>query len=910
MAPLPMQRRGQHLDLDLGLQGSSARAADGPWRSRRGSRSTPELLPSLSRKTNPLQPVAAIVPPEDSFGTLPAVHSRGVQHWRNTEVLRGPPGAPRTQGSSSATRLANALVPPRLQSQASAHAGLAVQGRSNGLTITQMGMSTGALSDATDMTQIPFGAAMRSDGFLASPHRRGARLEGRLAQPLRPRGPSLAVDGYGYELYPSDGSGTGSSLPMLGKGCLPPCWSRGLSPTASPLPPEAMLEASWQFQASRRGSLSSFREQSMSPHRSPSPVVSSIFDESASPSARSRSPPSPKARAFKPDPMLRIIPLSQWLLEHGLAGGASTMTESTRADTLAAGMASTSLSELDTSRYSSSHPMFVKGRNFGQGGAPGFSEEGGLNRAYVERLAQMAEAKGLTLGEAGEDMQIFRLTLHDRSARKRAIDLGQWRNWMKLDMGGPDGGGGSWEDDPNNPRNKRPKVGPGTDGPGGSGGGGAGGGDDAAGGGPGADGYRPGGRDRPGGPGGPGDGSDGPDGPNGGRGPNGKPGQGGSGGAGDGTGDGQNGPGGGTGGKGDDKYGTVEVEPDDPNDPNSPNYKGGDEGGDGPGDKGRTRNRGQGGEGGRGKDKKVTDGPGNGMGGDLDIDGLGKKGDESDDEPHEPGALFKINKKPSQLAQDFPDGVLFPDPEAARQRRAQRTGEGQEEDDDDDIYGETQHDFGSLMPGLRTGLAEMFREAIKDSWAKVMLEAVEKGPLGADHMSTSLPPRPAEFHERRSESKGSVDMAALRSLPGSPTMARRPMPPPLKEDEFGETDTSTLGSPMPGRSESRRMDREMTDCPYSMLESPKRCPSGFSVLESPKGSPVSSDVEESKKTLQRMQYARRLEAKTSALTTSRTQQNWRQRMKLCERTLGNLDSVGAFAARTSGGGSALLATTF
>lgn len=275
------------------------------------------------------------------------------------------------------------------------------------------------------------------------------------------------------------------------------------------------------------------------------------------------------------------------------------------------------------------------------------------------------------------------------------------------------------------------------------------------------------------------------------------------------------------------------------------------------------------------------------MDGDLDLDGR-KEGD-SDDEPWEPGALFKIKKDPSQLETDFPDGVLFPDLEAAKERRAKRMGLGEQEEDDDDLYGESPHQFGSCMPGLRTGLAEMFRKAIKEAWAKIMLEAVVNTSADGQMMSTmgtGLPPKPADFVETRRWSKSDGDMTNLGSLPGSPSRAREAGRPLPLTEPGQEIEASTCDSPS-----MDRLRRQLGDDTQEQA-----------LLGSPKGSPVSSDAEETSRTLQRLRYARRLEARTSTVAAaSRSRQKWRQCVKLCKRKLGTLDSVGAFAERQCNG---------
>jgi len=56
----------------------------------------------------------------------------------------------------------------------------------------------------------------------------------------------------------------------------------------------------------------------------------------------------------------------------------------------------------------------------------------GLAGNYLRKLAAAARAQGmLPLEEESGDLHVFRLTLHDRAARRRYVDLGLWRSWAR-----------------------------------------------------------------------------------------------------------------------------------------------------------------------------------------------------------------------------------------------------------------------------------------------------------------------------------------------------------------------------------------------------------------------------------------------------------------------------------------------
>eukprot|EP00930_Biecheleria_cincta_P013045 TRINITY_DN11829_c0_g1_i2.p1 TRINITY_DN11829_c0_g1~~TRINITY_DN11829_c0_g1_i2.p1 ORF type:complete len:763 (-),score=147.26 TRINITY_DN11829_c0_g1_i2:13-2301(-) len=111
------------------------------------------------------------------------------------------------------------------------------------------------------------------------------------------------------------------------------------------------------------------------------------------------------------DPFLRIVPLSQWLCELGLADGpqASFPSQRPRANGKA-DPASLRVSGRSWFSFAAEHGKLAK-------------HGGKLERAFVEHLAILATSHYLPLEEVAEDLQIWRLKLHDRAARRRLADL-------------------------------------------------------------------------------------------------------------------------------------------------------------------------------------------------------------------------------------------------------------------------------------------------------------------------------------------------------------------------------------------------------------------------------------------------------------------------------------------------------
>lgn len=634
--------------------------AEPVWPTRR-HRSTSELL-GQRNKAGLFQSPAVVLPE-----ALPAMSCRG---------FRRAVGVPRTQATPAATRLAQAMVHPAKYAEPQSFA----------TSLVQLGGRQDEGLSAIGTTQPLL----------------GRRLTGRQTQPLRLQ----------QDHSPAGQPEAAHPLPSL-----PPAWSRPLVSTAT-------LSSSL---------VTTLRATSPSPdRRSTSPVVSDwTASPTGSPTSRSQSPRAfgtgtltlrrlSKTLLAATDPLLRVVPLSHWLLAHGLVQPLTTSTGPSNCsfDDMARATVDTDITNFRPSTGS----MLIKGKSFGQGSLSGSMRPGssdGLSRAYVERLAQMAQERGLTLAEADEDLQIFRLVLHSRQARRRMIDLGLWRSWLRP---GADthGIGGRADAD----ADTAGKAGKGKKGQGdqslagsaagghvGSGSGGAGGLDGGAG--------------------------------AGGGGAAGKMSKGeleeeerkrreaaaraataaaaGSGGAGGGGGEqGEVLAGGGKTPKG---GAGKEVEEEKPQEKDkAEEHEEGDAEGADVAEARRRMNFGAGGtRSGAASPSGATGAGATAGGGDADEELARRRKD--DDEPWERGALFKVKKGVSQAETDFPDGVLLPVPPQGVHGR----GEDEDEDESPPV---------TWMPlsSVRGGLAEEFRQAIKEAWAKILLEAV-LSPRAAPYMA-------------------------------------------------------------------------------------------------------------------------------------------------------------------------------
>jgi len=193
---------------------------------------------------------------------------------------------------------------------------------------------------------------------------------------------------------------------------LPPAFSRPLSPK-----PQQQAQHLQQVLESVQSSQAPSLElgQQAIP-QSYFPVDDHMF---GSPLQSSRAP-MPRRQVWKgssatqpqADPFLRVVPLGQWLQELGLINDNPRATFPMR---------QRSAQQLDYEN------MLVTGRSWNgfatDPGAGTAKERAKLDRAFVEHLAMLAKTRMLPLPELGEDLQIWRLKLHDRTARKRLADL-------------------------------------------------------------------------------------------------------------------------------------------------------------------------------------------------------------------------------------------------------------------------------------------------------------------------------------------------------------------------------------------------------------------------------------------------------------------------------------------------------
>jgi len=212
---------------------------------------------------------------------------------------------------------------------------------------------------------------------------------------------------------------------------LPPAWSQPLSPSSN--------------------SMTRWRLGLVPVNPALSPKI-----RMASPTSHSSRSPSPTVPPKgKTDPLLRVIPLSEWLQERGLDPGRCARPP----DSEAAGAEDSPVE------------LFITGRALLAALRASIGPNGKIDRAFLESLRELASGGPLAAGnssrasgafleglrelagfgppgfaEGGDEaLLIRRLILHDRLARRRIIDLigrdrfrGLWRAGMDKKRGGQD----------------------------------------------------------------------------------------------------------------------------------------------------------------------------------------------------------------------------------------------------------------------------------------------------------------------------------------------------------------------------------------------------------------------------------------------------------------------------------------
>lgn len=254
-----------------------------------------------------------------------------------------------------------------------------------------VGASLGSTADSDGFQHAGMGKTILPSGYRA----RKSELD-TTRRPFQ-SAEALEVTGKGGSISSTMRRPAAVTLPAL-----PPAFSRPLSPGSQAQPSERLQQQLLQKQAAQTW------------HPSPSDSDDSPMADTQSPMQSSKaSRPGVSRRPIWTgggDPLLRIVPLGQWLKELGIVNdppgaslpGAPHQQDSASPDSLLV----SGRSWLGLITDSTNHAQRAK-----------------LDRAFVEHLALLAKSRFLPLDEVAEDLQIWRLKLHDRAARKRLTDL-------------------------------------------------------------------------------------------------------------------------------------------------------------------------------------------------------------------------------------------------------------------------------------------------------------------------------------------------------------------------------------------------------------------------------------------------------------------------------------------------------
>jgi len=297
-----------------------------------------------------------------------------------------------------------------------------------------------------------------------------------------------------------------------------------------------------------------------------------------------------------------------------------------------------------------------------------------------------------------------------------------------------------------------------------------------------------------------------------------------------------------------------------------------------------------------------------GYGGSGSPNGMGKDGVEFFEEVLTgPQPFFKMKPAPKNLLEEWARMLLPPDLALGSSGRVGKDGRSvSKEDGDPDSPSNKAPPSAGTMVGLRRNMAEEFRNAVKEAW------------LTIDQSSTMT--RTASCVRSTDEIKDATRPARVKEV------ADRTSLPDDLEGAMPARGTSATGGTSPARSSSAmsgtRPQGAEGEATARMLRREKS--SDLEGLEEGGNGKVTEDEDEpefsheesflsagdmsdidlgySEKQLQRKRYSTRLQARTNALLSrNRPSRRWNQRVDACKRSLGSLTALSAFAERSVSG---------
>jgi len=108
---------------------------------------------------------------------------------------------------------------------------------------------------------------------------------------------------------------------------------------------------------------------------------------------------------------LQVIGLAQWLKELGIIDKIPNVA-------LGGGLGGT-----QKLGFEDQYDLLVSGRSFLGLSTSSARQRAKLDRAFLDHLANLATSSSLSLDEVADDLQVWRLKLHDRAARRRLTDI-------------------------------------------------------------------------------------------------------------------------------------------------------------------------------------------------------------------------------------------------------------------------------------------------------------------------------------------------------------------------------------------------------------------------------------------------------------------------------------------------------
>lgn len=264
--------------------------------------------------------------------------------------------------------------------------------------------------------------------------------------------------------------------------------------------------------------------------------------------------------------------------------------------------------------------------------------------------------------------------------------------------------------------------------------------------------------------------------------------------------------------------------------------------------------------------------------------------------------MFKIKQASSILETQFPDGNLLPEGcvEAAW-NAARRIAEMDENDAAEYRDEEGLEQDWATMTGLRTGLADQFRTAVKEAWAQIATEAQISASLGEDASKTPAPPWMSLFAQRRRGHDNHRE-SGEDHLPEVPGARKDGDPesfdcPQLPTRRFAARDRDRVAEALhkydPESGKTSRESAHATDASSAFGTDGEEVEEmAFLTQNSGAGAQNSRDRETGSMAHRRVSYVRRLQASTNNLSANmRSRQRWRDRTQLCQRLLGTLDQT-------------------